>query len=586
MHVPESTPKRKWIAGLALAIAIGGLAWVLSRRFGAPEDLLRGERVLTQVDLAPAHSSSVPDSVPLHGGDVVGREQAQGGARNLAVRALTGKGEPVAGVGVVWVGAESEARLGSTGDDGTWSGVQLVAPGDSIEGRKQGFLVARCSLQIESEHQSGHEREHEKSASLECVLVLLPIPTLRGRVERNDGQVPEEGTWVLAFERGTSAPEPLDVHAARMDSEAAAPGAARFVLARTDAEGGFQIDEAPWKEVTLLAGGFGWMSGVPRAHYELPNDGVRLVVRRAFGALLELVDQDGSEVVVSNAYEKGVAGVRWAIPVGGGVSAGERLEASLAGLDPVLASERGNRLLFLHLWDGDASLLGPITYFGWFPGYEQLEARFDARALDIGVLNHRYVLERSADGFCELELRFVGTPAALETLGVGELLHGVLELRDSTGRAHEFPLFPRDFGPLLLSAIPTGEQLLRFRHGGGNHCFPPASEEPLQRTLLPGRNRLDIDLGGMGALEIVPSPERSEQFARGMRITLAREVRTGAGGRAQWSGGFDRRRSGPPFVFAGLAPGELFVRIVGVADGPEPMRVLVEAGKVARIELR
>lgn len=107
------------------------------------------------------------------------------------------------------------------------------------------------AVQLMSPADSSEDRD---SSSLGCVLVLLPEPAPRGRGERNAGHVPHEGIRVLAFERGTSAPEPLDVHAARMDSEPATHGASRFVLARTDPDGGSQIDKAPWREATLLAG--------------------------------------------------------------------------------------------------------------------------------------------------------------------------------------------------------------------------------------------------------------------------------------------------------------------------------------------
>lgn len=305
-------------------------------------------------------------------------------------------------------------------------------------------------------------------------------------------------------------------------------------------------------------GGLVWMSGVPRAHFQLPSDGVRPVERRAFGALLELVDQDGSEVVASNAYEKGVAGVRWAIPVGGGVSAGERLEAGLAGLDPVLASERGNRLLFLHLWDGDASLLGPITYFGWFPGYEQLEARFDARALDIGVLHHRDVLERTADGVCELEVRFVARDPGRGR--VAPRRSGAARLHGTCARAPALPpglraaLDLRELDRRAAPEIPSWrrEPLLPIRErGGAAQNMAPRAESSRHRSRRDGSA---ADRAFSGSFRSVRARDADHPGARGPnRRWRARPEDRRLRSKAQR----------PPFVLAGLAPGELLLSIVG-----------------------
>lgn len=486
----------------------------------------------------------------------------------LRIRTRDEAGAPIEGVRIR-VSKDSTAFDGSTDTSGLASFTLQASAELLIEADKSGYLPQRKWMVL------------AKDEALE--IVLARAWCIRGSVVRSEGS-PVPDCWVLIHPQGPAAPDLLEVATAMESGGSIDPSS--FLLLRTDAVGRFESPPLDWQGALLLAGVDGSMTVVPALWHRRTSSELVLTLRRAYAAVLEILEPGRSPIFLSRSLPGGPRS-EWYSEATGVSSGASGLPALLAGLDPTLARFEPGRLTCMFVSDSFEDVVGPCFYRAWYPGYSVLEAEFQARSLRFHPDAYTFVLERVASRFVDLRLRIVRSPSWTEPVDPRAVTEGLLILIRN-GEEWSYPVGFGEDRSAKLDSIPLGGYAMEYRHRLGNFRYR-LGELPSIMTNPEGREReVEVDLSSMGAIELRFEGGPARALPASISVRVGRDVRDLGGGRWQWADSRTLRVSGPPYVLPGYEAGSLALQV----ESPEharlrggPLRIAVEAGQLSVIEL-
>lgn len=405
---------------------------------------------------------------------------------------------------------------------------------------------------------------------------------IRGRVRFVHGEALWTGVHVLAYERGATAPGPRAVREALDGTRALhvtqTDGIGRFVLE------GLRAD----RTYSLCAGGNGYLSETLRGVRVGPDD-VDVRIRKLFGALIELQDEDGGPVRISSAFDLVPCRV-WSDV--SGAEARATWDAVLAGIDPELVSGDLARHLVLFLWDSADDRMGPNHIFVNLPGYVEDQLEFDAAFVGAGIEVTPWRLRRAAPGFGSLRVRFVGCdPDVLR--GFDEFGgRGWIELSSESGRKDDFPVRFSAAEVVEIPDLPHGTYTAVFRARNQLFASPAGGEPP--RTVHVGEQPavLEVDMSRAGAFEIAVADADGVPYRGGLVVmNAAGAPRANESGRLVLRDAISLRAETSPLRVGPVNAGDYTVVISRPRIAPEDLtdvgalHVVVPAGRLERVSV-
>ncbi len=286
----------------------------------------------------------------------------------------------------------------------------------------------------------------------------------------------------------------------------------------------------------------------------------RLEVGRLFGALVVLEDEAGAPALWRGER-------LWEAWCPSASSANRGLVAHMAGLDIAMAQTPEHCELMLFKSDSLEDVIGPLSLDYEIAGYERGHAQLDARAVALGVAQHKIALRATAAERGRINVRFARANGGLDLAADRGLVRmgrlELVEVAESRGRPLRFPLRIDDSGRIGVDGVPVGAYSARYVSTLLKH--PPRAEVGLPVNVTSAGAELEISLVQCGALRLDLRGKDGTEYVGGVHV----DISAGPPPAPDANGLLYSIVAGsgnlrPPFRVEGLAPGEYSIS----TDGP------------------
>lgn len=489
---------------------------------------------------------------------------------------LVGGDAPLAGAELLLQTEGGAERLGASDAGGT-----LTLPWRTLAGRT---VVARSVGHAPRAYAFGDEFEEL------AVLELRPAGQIAGRLVFADGRPVGPGVRVIAWDTE----EQL---AASELVRRTLGGDVSVALAETDAGGEFELGELdPGRLYALAAGGGGLLTPEPAYALQVGGPPLELVVESLHGALVRLVDAgEGGPARLARGvlpelerYHLDHLGAR-RIAAGG-------LAATLAWPETAWHAEPWERIL-LFAAPRPEERLGPIRFEAAYAGYAPLSVALEAEPVsgELPVVVVELTSQARRRGMIRVIL--VGDLLGYSSPAAPRQALGELELIPVPGGGA--PAEPQRFslGELrsareqIFHGVPAGLYRPRVTFRNGSFTWPPAGAGPVELEVGIEPATLEIDVAGLGAIELELRNADGSLYAGSVELTLGEgpPPAHSLGAPVLLHGG-SLQYVRHPFRITGLVSGEytVLLRRPASASGVFPVfrTVSVHAGELTPVALQ
>lgn len=397
---------------------------------------------------------------------------------------------------------------------------------------------------------------------------------IRGVVRLASGQSVGEGYHVMACD-ASLAYLPPDA------SMRAVAGDPRWSFATTNADGWFEIGGlTPGAEYTVAAGGGGRLSTHPAAGVRPGTEPVELIIQDAYWIHVKLAEADGGPPHLSErtagklSYElQSARPGEWIPPAW-----------SIALAAQQFAAPDRHTILALATAEDAPPVLGPIVVRADLPGYQPAEVQAFARPIREGPCELELRLAREATDWGSLVLAFHGRPSVTGDARSAQLPLGHVTLRSQRGEFFSFYLDGFGEGEQRIDEIPFGQYELTIEATASPFCYPDARTGRVFVEVQSKPARVEIDLGGLGALELDLWDAGGEPYTGPLHLLLLHGdgSRPGVGGQITFTSA--------PYVLPALSPGVYSLQSrsprTTTRGGGAVRPVTIVPGAMERIELQ
>lgn len=390
-----------------------------------------------------------------------------------------------------------------------------------------------------------------------------------GTVTTSSGARPPPGVSVVAFP--TDGELEVDVLGRWLDGDPS------LLRAPVDAGGGFCLSGLRRGGLySVFCSGAGYVMTYPAMRWlRQGSPPARLEVGRMFGALVVLEDEAGAPALWRGER-------LWEAWCSSASSANRGLAAHMAGLDIALAQTPDHCELLLFTSDAPEDVIGPLSLDYEIAGYERGHAQLDARAVALGVAQHKLALRATAAERGRINVRFARANGGLDLAADRELVRmgrlELVEVAELRGRPLRFPLRIDDNGRIGVDGVPVGAYSARYVSTMLEHA--PRAEAGLPVNVTASEAELEISLVVYGAVRLDLRGADGTEYVGGVHIDISAgpPPAPDANGRlfsiVAGTGNFR-----PPLRIEGLAPGEYTIS----TDGP---RFAGEHGRLLSAHVR
>jgi len=339
------------------------------------------------------------------------------------------------------------------------------------------------------------------------------------------------------------------------DIRLAYAGHGKVLTASVNSRGAFEIRNAVTDtEYSLAVGGFGWVSQrIVRCHADMAET-VTVVAWRVYGCGVKVRDSAGGEVPLSRTF---AAITRRSELVDGAVLVlPNSIDAALAKMVSIHNTKKFDWRNHLIGYKSPHHPNREVELYFNVPGFSKCVARLPLFKLTMSMPIRTIFLARTTRGFGKLRVRLM-TPIGRVNPGTGwGPAPAILRLLADEGRdknALEVPFYDLGMGERVIKDIPYGRYRFQFSASAGKFQYPELKQGMKYVTIGDYQAELDIDIGALGALELITLNSNGKQINIG---PISVEV-TG-GSPKTWSQFLFK---GPPYQIQALQGGEYEIGI-------------------------